>query len=63
MENKLKLLRVIASGYHFPLCRDRYRAIRQINLGNISWPSINKFTSIMWTTNSKYLVNACKFIK
>lgn len=60
---KLCSQNVTESEYHFLLCCDLYRDLRCKYLGNISWPSLNKFVSIMSNTNKKYLIRVSKFIE
>lgn len=54
---------VTETEYHFLLCCTKYSQIRQKYLGNISWPSLNKFNSIMSCNSKKKLILLSKFIK
>ena len=60
---KLCNLNSIESEYHFLMCCPKYYSIRKKYFKNISWPTIQKFNSFMFTNNKSILCSMCKFIK
>ena len=54
---------VIESEYHFIMCCPKYNQIRNKYLGRISWPNLNKFISIMSSTNKRSLLRLGKYIQ
>lgn len=53
----------VESEYHFMLCCTRYKCLRTKYLGNISWPCVQKFNTIMSSKNKMELLKISKYIK
>lgn len=65
-ENRLCKLcnqKSVESEYHFLLCCTRYTSLRTKYLGNISWPCVQKFNTIMSSKNKIELLKISKYIK
>ena len=53
----------VESEYHFMLCCSRYSCIRSKFLGQCSWPTVQKFNSLMSTSSKKCMYNLAKYVK
>lgn len=65
-ENKMCHLcnqNTVESEYHFMLCCDKFRTVRRKYIGNIAWPSIQRFNSLMSSKSKNVQLNICKYIK
>ena len=60
---KLCNQRVVETEYHFLLCCTKYTNFLYKYLGHQSWPSLNKFNSIIASKNKPLLFKTAKFIK
>lgn len=60
---KLCQQKMVESEYHFILCCTKYSDLRKKYLGNIQWPTLQKFYKLMSAQNKKMLVNIAKYIK
>jgi len=60
---KLCSLNQIESEYHFLLCCPMYRCLRTKYFGNIHWPSLHKFVSIMSCKTKSHMLKLSMFIR
>ena len=60
---KLCSQRVVENEYHFLLCCTKYSDIRNKFLGHQSWPTLNKFNSLMTSNRKPLLYKISKFLK
>ena len=60
---KLCSQKVVESEYHFLLCCPKYYDLRRNFFRHSSWPTLQKFNSLMSTSRKTTLYNICKFIK
>ena len=60
---KVCSLNQIESEYHFILCCPMYRCLRTKYFGNVHWPSLQKFVSIMFCKTKSHMLKLSMFIR
>ena len=56
-------MNVIESEFHFIICCPKYRSVRLKCFGNISWPTLDKFKSLMSTKRNNLIIQLSNYIK